>query len=299
MTPGATQIFSFTPLAGAEALEVGTFVKVSTPWKETAEFSSASSVSRISEAPYPLLVNPASFAGFGALTGSTAYRLTIPVQFDPVTRTTPEQSFEVNRDIIPEPTTAARSSTYYRKNPYSTRGRELAGPVIPATEATLSFQFRRGFMTPSTFLAVEASTDGGDNWSVLGSLISGLSTTRVDTLPTTATRVLPLSSSPIRVRFRLFWRSSGAPGENYFIHKGAETFPTGIFIDEITTINCSELQAKSVRTLAPDSTQFAFNEASAGAPLVSSSEWQLRLRTRLAGTWFQYGPPKTVTVTTP
>lgn len=292
--PNATSLFSFTPLAGADSLQVGTFLKARSTWKETAESSNPAKVIRGSVEAFPLIVNPASFSGFGNLTGSAAFRLTFPTQFDPVTRLVPEQSFELDRDILPESQQQAQALNYYRRNPFSLKGRELPGPVIPPTTAALSFQYRRGYMTPGSSLAVEMSEDGGASWSRLGDPISGLSTTKVDAQVTTTTRELPETDGPIRIRFRYF-----TTGGSIFIHQGAETFPTGIFIDEITALNCSVLEPRAVTTLAPGMKQFEFNTASAGAPLIAGSEWQIRLRTQLGGSWFQYGPAKTVTISAP
>lgn len=299
VAPGGSARFSFTPLAAADALQVGTFLQSNLPWKETAEVATAAKVIRSAgtAVSYPLMVNPASFLGFGALTGSSAFRLTIPVQVDPLNRSTPEQSFEVDRDILPEAPQAARVAVYYRRNPLAMSGRELLGPTLPSTSATLSFQYRRGYMTPTTFLVAEASTDGGASWAVLGDPISGFSTTQMDKQATTTTRALPVTGNSVRVRFRLFWK--GTQSDSYFIHQGSERFPTGIFIDEITTTNCSELVAKSVTTLAPTATQFTFDSVSAGTPLLYGSTWQIRLRTKLSGNWFHYGPSKVITIGTP
>ncbi len=299
-TPAATSVLNFTPLAGAESLQVATFLKSSAPWKETAEVANLAKVLRGSVEAYPLIVNPASFSGFANLTGSSAFRLTFPIQFDPVTRLVPEQSFELDRDILPEAPVPAKVFNYYRRNPFSLKGRELAGPVTPSGAATLSFQYRRGYMTKASQLAVEISTDGGANWSILGDTIIGLTGNgepgRLDNSPTTTTRALPVTGNPIRIRFRY---SHIDPRGSVFIHQGAERFPTGIFIDEITTTNCSEFQAKSVTTLAPSTNQFIFNAASAGTPLLAGSEWQIRLRSQVGGTWFQYGPAKSVTISAP
>ena len=181
-----------------------------------------------------------------------------------MTRGVPDQSFEIERDLIPGP------------------------------NAKLRFQFRRGFMTKSSTLVVESSTNGGVTWKALGNSIKGVSDNQIDLAVSSQSLSLPKSAMPVRIRFRYYTR--GGP---IYTHEATPKAPTGIFIDEITTSGCQWLEPKKINVLPVMATQFTFKSPTAGAPLTKGDEWQLRMRTKLGGKWFPPGPSKVVTVAGP
>ena len=260
---GRTRL-GFTPPAGAEALLMEVSRKSAVKWKETAESASKAKIIDGTAKNYPLISSGKSFVGFGALTGGSAFRLTFPSSYDLIKRGIPEQTFELDRDII-------------------------AGP-----KAKLTFQFRRGFMTRNSVLAVERSTDGGVIWKSLGAPIKGVSDTQFDAKVSMASYLLPPSSAPVRIRFRLF-----TTGGAIYTHEAAPKSPTGIFLDEIATTNTQWLEVKRANPLAAGATTFDFDASSAGGGLKTGESWYLRLRTRLGGKWFPLGPAKVVAIGAP
>ena len=259
--PSASSVYTFKAPAGAEGVLVQASRKSSTRWTENAEDSGKSNVVDGTTGRYPLVVKTSSILGFSGVTGRCSFNLTFPTSYDVITRGVPDQSFEIGRELIAN------------------------------SNAKLSFQFRRGYMTRSSTLVVEISTTGGATWKALGNSIKGVSDTQIDTAVTTVTRSLPKSAAPILVRFRYFTR-----GGSIYTHEATPNAPTGIFIDEITTTGCAWLEPKKVNVLPVSTTQFTFRSSTAGASLTRGDEWRLRMRTKLGGKWFPAGPSKTVTI---
>lgn len=262
---GGSGSFTFAAPAGAESMQVVASRRNASRWTENAENPKKSGViDGTTGNNYSLIAKTSAFPGFGVVVGSRAFHLTFPTSYDVMTRGIPDQSFELGRDLI------------------TTSGGKL------------KFRFRRGFMTRGSTLVVESSTDGGVAWKVLGGKIKGVSDTRADTTVSSATRSLPKSALPVRIRFRYFTR-----GGAIYTHEAAPKSPTGIFIDEITTTGCNWLEQKKANVLPATRTEFTLNPATAGAALTKGDEWRLRLRTKLGGKWFPHGPPKTVKITGP
>lgn len=258
-------VFSFTPPQGAESIEVATFKQSTGAWKENAETTTAVKILDRTTGGYGLMATMSTYSGYGTVSmpGLKSFHLTFPISYDPILRGVPEQSFEIDRDIIAN------------------------------ANAKLSFVFRRGYMTKASTLAVEASADGGVTWKTLGSPIKGLSDTAYDKISTVMSIALPLSPSPIRVRFRYF-----TTGGAIYTYEAAPKSPTGIFIDEITTAGCVCLEQKKLNSLSRTATEFVFNSETAGAALVKGDQWSLRLQTKLGGKRFT-GPSKALTIGEP
>lgn len=262
-TVGAT--YQITPPSLAESLQVNACRRMSTSWTEGAEKKTVVPVIDRTSGSYPLKMKMAAYGGFGTLSGATAFHLTFPVSYDLIQRGVPEQSFELDRTMV-------------------SRG-----------NGQLKFQYRRGYMTKGSFLDVEVSANGGVTWTRIGKTISGVNDTMYDSSASTATFKLPKTSQPLRVRFRYHTK----PGEPIYTHEATPSFPTGIFIDSITTKNCDWLDLKKSTTLASTSTQFKFTSATAGETLVPGRKWSLSMRTKLGGKWLHGGPQKTVIVKAP
>lgn len=259
---GTAGNFTFTPPNRAEDVRVVVARVNSTAWKEDAEIEAKSSLLDGTARNYSLVVNPANFYGFGPVSGNKSFHLTFPASYDLLTRQVPQQWFEVDRDILPQ------------------------------ANALIEFKYRRGFMTTTSSMVVEASTDGGSSWKRLGAPITGESDSMMDSSTSTATRKLPESREPVRVRFRYF-NEGGA----IYTHEATPDYPTGIFIDDIKTRNCHWLEEVKVNNLTAKATKFVFNATSAGEKPAKDQKWRLRLRTKLGGKWFAPGPSKIVTIT--
>ena len=257
---GKSTSYSFLPPSGAQSIIVGVSKYEPATWLETAEAGTTGAILNGTAGTYPLACAMAQFPGFGTIEGKYAFRLTFPVCYDLILRGAPEQNFELNREII------------------ANKG------------AALSFKYKRGLMSTDTRMVVEGSYDGGVSWKAL-TTISGESNTSY--VPKTCSKQIALASSdcPLRIRFRLF-----AAGNTIFHHQGMEKYPTGIFIDSITTTNCTSLTLKKQNVLNPTAKSFTLNKASAGAKLVTGDYWGIRMRAKLGGRWFAYGPVKKVKV---
>lgn len=254
-------IYTFRPPSGAEALQVASYKKSTAKWKENAEGSAKPKVIASTGKNYSLVTKASAYPMFGIVSGKNYFRLTFPVSYDPIVRGVPTQSFELDREIL------------------------------PAANAKLKFAYRRGFMTRSSTLVAEASTNGGSTWKVIGSAIKGVSDTQYDTRVSQASFPLPKSTTPVRVRFRYFTN-----GGSIYTHEAAPTYPTGIFIDDITTEKCTTLDLVKTNFLSGTATKFVFNSNTAGAKLKKGETWQIAMRTKLGGKWFPPGPPKALVI---
>jgi hypothetical protein len=254
--------YNFTPPSGADAIQIVAFKRETSQWRENAD-KPANVIGRIGK-NYRLVSKSRDFKGFAAVAGKSSFHLTFPNSYDPIERGVLDQSFELNRDILPK------------------------------ANAKLSFKFRRGFMTKGSRLAVQASQDGGVTWRTLGNPIKGVSNNRYDRKVSKTVRALPQSSEPIRVRFR-YYTTGGA----IYTQEGAPKSPTGIFLDEIRTKNCDWLSLQKVNPLSAQASQIIFSADTVAAPLAAGTQWQLRMQTMLGGKWFPYGPVKPISVTVP
>lgn len=252
--------YSFTPPSGAESVSIGVGLYESIPWIENAETKTQPGIIDRTSSSYPLVCKMSQFKGFGSIQGKSAYRLTFPVVYDMTVRGTPEQIFEINRDLI------------------------------PSKGASLRFRFKRGLMSTNTRLLVESTDNGGVTWRQLTS-IRGLSDERYEPDSFRMKVSLPVSKNPVRVRFRLV-----SLGGVVFTHADSKKLPTGIFIDDIQVVKADTLTFKKDNLFTGSTNSFTLNQATAGKTLAVGEEWGLRLRAKLGGRWFPYGPPLKVKV---
>jgi hypothetical protein len=260
-----TTPYTFTPPPYAEGLQVTTFQRKSSPWKEDAENARKSRIIDRTASSYPLVCKTGTFAGFTGISGKASFRLTFPNTYDKILRAVPEQSFELDRLLLPK------------------------------SKSKLKFLYRRGYMTTGSYLTVETSADGGVTWKSTGTTIGGVSNNQYANTISSASVKLPASSQPLRVRFRYFTK----PGAPIFTHEAAPKSPTGIFIDDITAKNCDWLEAVKTTNLGKTSSTFSFNTATSGGPLKAGDNWCLALRSNLGAKWFPYGPMKNIVVKAP
>ena len=99
-SPKKTTNYKFSPPKGAESLQVSAFLKQSSRWREDAEGKTNKRVIDRTSNSYPLAVNMSAFRDFGGLGGSGAFHLTFPTSFDLIAHGVPEQSFELDREVI-------------------------------------------------------------------------------------------------------------------------------------------------------------------------------------------------------
>jgi hypothetical protein len=242
--------YTFAPVPGAETMQAGFFLRQPAAWTEGAEDSPAPAVVPQTSAAYSFISTEAAYIHSGA----KCFRLTSPTYYDPLINGVPEQSFEVDREILPK------------------------------SGGALQFYYRRGYMAVANRLVVETSNDGGLTWSALGNAIAGSGTGQVDNSFSTLSLPLPASTVPLRVRFRYYYTGSGSL---YTLETSAAL--SGIFIDDITTPNCDVLN-RTGQVVTTQETSVAFTSSTAGTPLQAGQEWWLRERAVLGGHPFPYGP---------
>jgi hypothetical protein len=263
---GVPARYFFQPPSMADSVSVTAFRSTANSWTENAEVANET-VSRVIDgtaANYSLRATASfsSMPSFSMVTGSRSFRLSFP--YLPTIYTDPnvEQSFELDRAVIP-----------------------LAG-------ASLGFRYKRGYTTSSTALLVETSSNDGVTWQTAKSIV-GRSDTNVDTSSTNDSITLPAGSTPLRVRFRLVRLNS--TGQIYDVAT-APNQPTGFFIDEIAISGGEWLDPRAVNHLPAGSNHFTFSAATAGATPAAGERWTLRMRTRLGNRWMNHGPPIGLTV---
>jgi hypothetical protein len=258
----STATYGFTPPADCEAVRITTFQRKPATWKEGAEKSPKPKVIGRTSSKYKLLTSSSDKGSLGALSKNRSFRLTFPSIYDKLARGVPDQSFEIDRLILPK------------------------------SKARLEFAFRRGYMTKGSVLVTELSKDGGATWKQFGKPITGVSDTKYDETSSRAAVSISSSGQPIRVRFRYYAKK----GQPIYTHEAAPKSPTGIFIDDVAFKNCDWLEPRKTTVLPNTASSFVFGKSTAGAPLVKGDRWMLALGTRLGGRWFPYGPVKAVTV---
>lgn len=273
----------------SDAVSVDVFTNSSSPWKETAETGAETTViNRLYTSsdpanpytPYTFLTTAISpMTAVNATAGNTRmFRLTHPVRWDILTEGVPNEIFELDREIL----------------------------TIPSQISKLKFGYKRGYMTVNSRLVIEYTQDNGATWTSLGNPIVGASpfngagviTGVSDTSTQSWEGTFPQSAEPYRVRFRYFRQNTS--GTTIAVHTENPSAATGIFIDDIISENCTWFDLEKSNELSSDANRFVFNTTSAGetAPsLANGSQYLLRMRTKLGGKWFQYGPAKSVTVT--
>lgn len=260
--------YFFTRPANAEAIQVNVLEELNDAWVETAEDGAATSIINDSHPSYSFRTG--AIGGLGLVNGLKSFRLTHAERYDLLLHGTPDQTLTINREIL-------------------TNG---------AANSLLKFNYKKGYMSPSSTMVVEYTQNDGATWETLGTPITGVSTTTTDTSPLSWSGTFPLSTGAFKVRFRFYKSGTGST----FVHEesGNSAYATGIFFDNITTANCTWLKSRKNNDLAASADNFTLDGASAGYPggLPPATKLHLRLRTKLGNRWFHYGPLKTVTPTT-
>ncbi|MGD7654074.1 MAG: CAP domain-containing protein [Verrucomicrobiales bacterium] len=252
---GAT--YGFTPVSGvgADGYEVGVAAKTVATWTEGAEESPEPEILDGTNAGYELRVNLSpAYGSAGNYAGSRVFHLTILSYSDM------EDTFEIDRDIIPSATSVLEFYELFR------------------------------WVTTTTRLGAEVSTDGGGSWTEVWGK-NGNGATNSNGWVTSWTRrevsLAAYEGMPIRVRFRLS-ATGGAytyTGNNF-----------GVFVDEVSVSDGLELGSQIITALSGRASSFVLDDETAGAALEAGDEYVVRLRTVLGGKTFGFGDPLEVTV---
>ncbi|MDB6079710.1 MAG: hypothetical protein JWO82_3457 [Akkermansiaceae bacterium] len=241
--------YHVTPVPGAETMQTGMFLKHVGTWVESAEDPTPAVIPH-TDPGYNFIDSTAGYTR----TGSKAFRLASP-PYDVLSASIPDQSFELDREI-------------------------LAG-----AGGKLNFYYRRSYMAAGSRLAVEISSDQGSTWTGIGTDIAGTANGLPDNGFQTSSVSLPASTMPVRARFRFYYSGNGG----LYTFDDARAKPNGIFIDDISTSGCDELERTAIVSTTTQ-TSVIFSPATANATLEAGQEWWLRERAVLGGHPFPYGP---------
>ncbi len=244
----------------AEAVDIMALETEPATWVENAETPSTAQIIDLTSPNYALIPAAGAYPGYSNFAGIRSFRLTFGSLYDSISRGVREEIFMINREIL------TGQSPRFR------------------------FQYRRGYMTTTSHLAIEYSDNQGGTWQALGPVISGISNNQPGSGTFTFDQALPPSRNPLLLRFRLY-RSGGA----IYTQADHPSLPTGIFVDQIQVTNCDSPVVSRYHRDPPAGLPFIFNSQTAGKPLLRGDQWFLRMRTMLGGRWF-YGPLRSVTI---
>ncbi len=160
--------------------------------------------------------------------------------------------------------------------------------ILPTTSSSLTFSELFRWATTTSRLSAEVSDDDGATWfEVWGRDGSGNSSSKGWDASFNSRNVSlsPYSGRPIQVRFR--YHNSGTVftgiGKNY-----------GVFLDDISISNATELVNTKETRLAGNATGFDLNETTLGTALSSGSTYYMRMRPSVGLKLFPFGPLKRV-----
>ena len=255
--PSTKVKFKIKPMVGARKTRITEYERVNQEWVEGGEGDQPDVVDRTSPI-YPLLATSAGQKGAKAISGTKSFNLTFPQAYDLVARGVPEQIMEL-------------------------------GPwVYTGNNSELTFLFRRGLMTDASSLAVEISRDQGVSWTQTGATIQGQAGAIPDTKTISARYKLPVSSKPLRIRFRYFYVGNSGGISTHVDFPG---FPTGIFLDDIRLLQCDRLLVRKKRET--DNSAFLFQVPASAKP---GNVWAFGMESEFGGPWLQTGPFRTLKV---
>lgn len=257
--------YTFNAIASADAYELRVAAQSTAAWTEGAEDSPTPQITAATTGTYALRQSVVQ------RTGSEAFQLTFPSTLD-----VNDQGFVVDRVVMPS-----------------------------GTSSQLQFYYMRRFITDSTLLNVQVSTDDGTTWNTLWTS-TGVTIGDPElweTFSSNPRAEISLASyvgQRIKVRFRMRVTPDSGGAYSFYAYDpvtyiGDEYAYYGFFIDDITVTNAIELVNSTVTPLSGSATSFTLNAATAGAELVAGTAYNLQIRPQVGLRWYGYGAIKTVT----
>ena len=236
---GAVYGFVTDPAADSYRFEVARLGPAD--WKEGAEGSPAPQIIPGNASTYSLYSNLKGFRIGGAL----AFRLALS------TATDEEDSFTIDRNIVPSPASA------------------------------LEFWMRRGGMSPTNRLHAEVSTDNGTTWTSIWS-VPGLKKPEKK-IAKQSISLAAYDGKSIRVRFAIRKEAGGTT-----LKWKAKN--SGVWLDDITVTSSSSLISSNESVVPGSSAAVVLNSATAGHALEAGSTLRLRMRTVSGLSFGNWGP---------
>ena len=166
---------------------------------------------------------------------------------------------------------------------------EIARDILPSESSQAVFYHLFRYVTTTTRLSLEASDDAGSTWTELWSRNGSGSNSSRDWDPSfnpSSVSLAAYAGRPVRLRFVFETENSSFIGTE---------ITRGVFLDDISVSNATELVETATTILSSNSTSFTLNATTAGAPLVQGKTYTLRLRPNVGTRWFGDGELKSVT----
>jgi hypothetical protein len=171
------------------------------------------------------------------------------------------------------------------------QGFEVARDIVPTASSQLLFYDLFRFVTTASRLSAELSEDNGSTWTEIWARNGNGSTSSSGWDAAFNARSVSLAAyaaKPVRVRFIFRANNSAFTGTSTDV---------GIFLDDISVSNATELVNTTTTALAGSATSFTLNASTAGSPLMAGTSYYLRIRPNVGTRWFGDGALKTVTAT--
>jgi hypothetical protein len=249
--------YSFEPVPQAENYEVEVYRYDDVNSTETAEDANQTTSKIVAQTTGTYEVRSNAYFNhsttyFTPIDGAKSYRLTFP------TNLVEDQILLIQRNLIPNPLLAPK----------------------------LTFKYKWGFTTASTYFVVEGSEDDGQNWTALSAPIQGLFEGFQPNVTRSVSIDLSGKSGPLQIRFRFYYDWASNVGLYDIVNQ--PTYPSGVFIDTISITGCTEPLLQKTYQASGSASSIQINNPA--IPLTSGTKWSLRMRTQLGGNWFAYGP---------
>lgn len=162
--------------------------------------------------------------------------------------------------------------------------------IIPREDCELVYYVQRGFVSESTVMSVEISTDGS-KWEEVDSL-AGLPGNSFDDTAFARRSVAIGETSPFQLRFRLSNPSGG------FFNTADSSPYAGVFIDDVSVSGADWISSSTTTSATEPVDHFRLDAGTAGEPLDPGDELILRIEAVVGGRDYQSGEAYDVTVGT-
>jgi outer membrane biosynthesis protein TonB len=160
---------------------------------------------------------------------------------------------------------------------------------VPSESSQAVFYHLFRYVTTATRLSLEASDDAGSTWTELWSRNGNGSTSSSGwdlAFNPSSVSLAAYAGRPVRLRFVFETQNSSFIGPEV---------TRGVFLDDISVSNATELVETATTALSSNATSFTLNATTAGAPLAPGKTYILRLRPNVGTRWFGDGELKSVT----
>ena len=168
---------------------------------------------------------------------------------------------------------------------FSDQSFQITRSIIATGSSNLVFNECFHFVTAISRLSAEVSTDNGITWTEVWGRNGSGSWNGISVFNSHSISLAGYAGTPVVVRF-IF-----RPGNSAYI--GQDT-AVGIFLDDISVTNATELVNITSTNLSGSATSFTLNAVTAGTSLTPDTSYYLRIRPSIGLRWYGFGPIKIV-----